>query len=155
MKAERARLTRVGLALLVSSLADLALAGSAVGDIQAVIDGTVWRTFQNAFHRMDGAALNSVYADTVLRVTPDGLDTQGNFKQDNLTRFLENRARGDRIELDFWFDSRHTNAAVSYDVGFYRVRVVAASGESSDFFGQFHIVVRKINGCWKIVQDWD
>ena len=123
--------------------------------IQKKIDGTVWKTFKSAFERLDGKALNSVYADQVLRVTPEGLDTDGRFKQSNLTRFEQNQARGDRIELDFWFDSRHTNATVSYDVGFYRVRVISSPGKPDSFYGQFHIVLRNFDGQWKIVQDWD
>ena len=136
-------------------LATAAIAENEAGDIQQVIDETVWKTFQSAFERMDGEALNSVYADDVLRVTPAGLDTRSSFKQANETRFQENKARGDRIALDFWFDSRHTNPTVSYDVGFYRVRVTAASGATSDFYGQFHIVLKNLNGQWKIAQDWD
>ena len=43
----------------------------------------------------------------------------------------------------------------SYDVGFYRVGVTATSGQTDYFYGQFHIVLNKIDGHWKIVQDWD
>ncbi len=146
---------RIASIVLISLIATAAIARSEADEIREVIDRTVWKRFQMAFERMNGEALNSVYADEVLRVTPAGLDTQGNFKRANLTRFLENRSRGDRIALDFWFDSRQTNSTTSYDVGFYRVRVTAASGETSDFYGQFHIVLKKLNGHWKIVQDWD
>jgi len=122
---------------------------------QQEIDRTVWRVFQNAFENRDGKALNSVYAENVLRVTPQGLDTQNAFKQSNRTRFAENTANGDQITLDFWFDSRHTSTSTSYEVGFYRMGVVASSGPTKYFYGQFHIVLRNIEGRWKIVQDWD
>ena len=136
-------------------VASTCFAESDVDAIHKAIDETVWKTFERAFERMDGEALNSVYADDVLRVTPEGLDTTGAFKRANLSRFDENKARGDRIALDFWFDSRQTSANVSYDVGFYRVGITAASGETSYFYGQFHIVLKKLDGEWKIVQDWD
>ena len=136
-------------------LATVAFADTDTADVQRVIDKTVWKAFQSAFERLDGEALNSVYADDVLRVTPDGLDNRGRFKLANKTRFQENKVRGDRIKLDFWFDSRHTNASVSYDVGFYRIRITSSSGETSSFYGQFHIVLKNIDGSWKIVQDWD
>ncbi len=146
---------RIASLLLIALVSTTAIARSEIAEVQDEIDKTVWKTFQQAFERMDGEALNSVYADEVLRATPEGLDTQGNFKQANLTRFLENKRRGDRIALDFWLDSRRTSSTVSYDVGFYRVRVTASSGETSEFYGQFHIVLKKLNGQWKIVQDWD
>ena len=73
------------------------------------IDTTVWKAFQDAFQALDGKALNDVYADNVLRITTDGIDTQSQFKEANVTRFAENIKNGDRIALDFWLDSRQTN----------------------------------------------
>ena len=148
-------MTRITLGMLVTLVATAVSAEDEVRAIQDEIDATVWKTFQSAFERMDGEALNSVYAEDVLRVTPEGLDTQARFKQTNRTRFEVNKANDDRIALDFWFDSRQTNSTVSYDVGFYRVRVTAPSGETNSFYGQFHIVLKKLEGQWKIAQDWD
>ncbi len=146
---------RMTLGVLFALVAAVGFANSEISATQKVIDRTVWKTFQNAFEQLDGEALNSVYADAVLRVTPEGLDTRGQFKQTNKTRFEENIAMGDRIALDFWFDSRHTNMTTSYDVGFYRIGVTSSSRTTTYFYGQFHIVLQKINGHWKIVQDWD
>lgn len=148
-------LIRIALATLLALCATALTADSGVNAVQKVIDQTVWKKFQSAFEQLDGDALNAVYGAQVLRVTPDGLDTSNQFKQANKTRFDANISRGDRIELDFWFDSRHTNATTSYDVGFYRVGVTSAAGTTSHFYGQFHIVLKKIQGQWKIVQDWD
>ncbi len=140
--------------------APLAVAGSTVSDsqvvqIQQTIDTTVWKPFKTVFESLDGDALNLVYAQKVIRVTPEGIDTKNRFKQYNKTRFAANVAQGDRIGLDFWFDSRKTNATTSYDVGFYRMSITAAAGTTEHFYGQFHIVLKKRRGQWKIVQDWD
>lgn len=141
------------LALLTASVDSAELDTKAV---QEEIDRSVWKTFQRAFAELDGEALNSVYANTVLRVTPDGgLDTQSRFKQTNRTRFAENIANGDQIALDFWFDSRHTNMTTSYEVGFYRLGITSTAGQTDLFYGQFHIVLQKIEGHWQIIQDWD
>ena len=148
-------MTRLVTGFLMLLVASVGVADSKVDAIQEVVDGTVWKTFKSAFERLDGKALNSVHADEVLRVTPAGLDTQGQFKRTNETRFEENIANGDRITLDFWFDSRHTDATTSYEVGFFRVGVTSASGDTNYFYGQFHIILRKIGDDWKIVQDWD
>ncbi len=148
-------MSRITKGVLASILSVSVWADIGNGSVQQAIDASIWKPFQDAFEHMDGEALNALYAEDVLRVTPQGLDTRGGFKQFNKTRFDANRARGDRIELDFWFDSRHTGSTVSYDVGFYRVRMIAASGEATSFFGQFHIVLKNLDGQWKIVQDWD
>ena len=123
--------------------------------IQKEIDQTVWKPFQKAFETLDGDALNATYADEVLRVTPQGIDTENAFKKANAERFAANKKNGDRISLDFWFDSRKTNETTSYEVGFYRIGFTSKSGETQYSYGQFHIVLQKINGQWKITQDWD
>ena len=122
--------------------------------VQSEIDQTLWKPFKAAFENGDGKALNSLYAEQVLRVTPDGIDTENQFKNANLRRFENNKISGTTIRLDFWFDSRKTNAATSYEVGFYRMKLVSAAGEKT-IFGQFHIVLKKLDGRWQITQDWD
>ncbi|WP_299679278.1 hypothetical protein [uncultured Dokdonia sp.] len=123
--------------------------------IQKEIDKMVWKPFQMAFETLDGDALNATYADHVLRVTPQGIDTENAFKKGNAERFASNRKNGDKISLDFWFDSRKTNKTTSYEVGFYRIGFTSKGGETQYSYGQFHIVLEKINGQWKITQDWD
>jgi len=122
--------------------------------IQKEIDETVWKHFQSAFENLDAAALNATYAEEVLRVTPEGIDTEGAFKARNITSFQTSKQGGVRIALDFWFDSRHTNTKTSYEVGFYRISVTA-NNDTNYLYGQFHIVLQKQNGVWKITQDWD
>ena len=123
--------------------------------IQKEIDQTVWKPFQKAFETLDGDALNATYANQVLRVTPQGIDTKNAFKKGNTERFAANRKNGDNISLDFWFDSRKTNETTSYEVGFYRIGFTSKEGDTQYSYGQFHIVLEKINRQWKITQDWD
>jgi len=125
-----------------------------VENIQMEIDKSLWKPFQIAFETIDGPALNALYAEQVLRVTPNGIDTQNRFKEANLKRFEENIASETNIQLDFWFDSRHTNSTTSYEVGFYKMKLTNAKEENTTY-GQFHIVLKKIDGLWKITQDWD
>ncbi|WP_143751894.1 nuclear transport factor 2 family protein [Maribacter sp. 4U21] len=124
-------------------------------NIQREIDTSVWRPFQKAFEALDGEALNRTYAKEVLRVTLNGIDTNNSFKSDNIKRFDKNREDGASITLDFWFDSRHTNETTSYEVGFYKIGTTYTGKELSYNYGQFHIVIKKIDGHWKITQDWD
>lgn len=58
------------------------------------------------------------------------------------------------FDLIFWFDSRKTNATTSYDIGYYRIQSTNIDAANS-IYGQFHIVLQKLNGTWKITQDWD
>jgi ketosteroid isomerase-like protein len=122
--------------------------------IQQEIDKTVWKPFHDAFENADGKALNALYADEVLRVSYGKIDTQEEFKSKNLKNFEESKKLNVQIELDFWFDSRSTNENTSYEVGYYRI-IRTVDGKSTKYYGQFHIVLKKVNGIWKITQDWD
>ena len=116
---------------------------------------TLWKPFQKAFESLNGEAVNALYADEVLRVTPAGIDTEEKFKDGNLQRFTTYRKDNLKMNLDFWLDDRKTSESHSYEVGFYRVMFVLPSGQIDTFYGQFHIVLEKIDGVWKITQDWD
>lgn len=126
-----------------------------IDTLHAEIDAQVWKPFKQAFENLDAQALNATYADEVLRVTPDGIDTENAFRAKNVERFTRNKADGVTIALDFWFDSRKTNTTTSYEVGFYRIRFTSKNGDASVVCGQFHIVLKKRAGKWKITQDWD
>ncbi|TMU54844.1 nuclear transport factor 2 family protein [Flagellimonas algicola] len=145
---------RIVLLLFTLSLTFSGYSQTGIEQFQNEIDMTVWKPFKKAFETLDGEELNAIYAEEVLRVTPQGIDTENVFKAKNLKRFKTNKAEGVSIALDFWFDSRHTNEATSYEVGFYRIGFTSKD-ETNYSYGQFHIVLKKINGHWKITQDWD
>lgn len=122
--------------------------------VQKEINQNLWKPFKAAFETIDGPALNALYGKQVLRITPNGIDTKNKFKEDNLKRFEKNRKTKTNIQLDFWFDSRHTNFDTSYEVGFYRMKLKNLDNVNT-IYGQFHIVLKKEDGVWKITQDWD
>lgn len=121
---------------------------------QVAIDHQVWKPFHAAFEARDAKALNALYADEVLRVTPAGVDTQSLFKQQNIKSYENSKANGTKTSLDFWFESRQTTDDTSYEVGIFKI-TSETNGTSSTFYGQFHIVIKQIDGVWKITQDWD
>lgn len=122
--------------------------------IQKEIDQDLWKAFKSAFENLNPEKLNSLYADEVLRVTPKGIDTENNFRNDNIKRLTDYQKNQTDLQLDFWFDSRHTNETTSYEVGFYSMILTHTDGAKT-MYGQFHIVLEKISGEWKITQDWD
>lgn len=137
---------------ILSSFSTLAQTNSI--EIQQHIDKTVWASFQKAYEARDADALNAIYAKDVIRVTPNGIDTKDDFKHKNIENFKASKESKTEIKLDFWFDSRHTNEDTSYEVGFYKIGLTT-NGKTQHIYGQFHIVLKKIEGVWKITQDWD
>ncbi|MDH7448037.1 hypothetical protein [Aquimarina sp. 2201CG14-23] len=140
--------------LLLLSLSTNIIGQINVTEIQKNIDQTVWKPFQKAYEALNAESLNAIYADEVLRVTPEGIDAQNEFKRRNQESLKASKENKTQIKLDFWFDSRRTNEDTSYEVGFYKIGITANS-ETQYIYGQFHIVLKKIKGIWKITQDWD
>jgi len=140
--------------LIVAFLVVFNVKGQNVSVLQKEIDFQVWRPFKEAFESMDGEMLNQLYAEDVLRVTPNGIDTHGAFKKANVVRFKERKQSGSKIMLDFWFESRNTNEDTSYEVGVFKIVTISGENEST-VYGQFHIVLKKIDDQWLITQDWD
>ena len=126
-----------------------------VESIRKAIDTQVWYPFHDAFENLNPVGLNELYAEDVIRVTPAGLDTEEVFKKTNVVRFNKNKKDGIKILLDFWFESRDTDATTSYEVGFFKITSTDNSGVSRETYGQFHIVIKQIEGVWKITQDYD
>jgi len=74
--------------LFVAIISSLKMTGqTSVVEIQKHIDKTVWAPFQKAYEAKDADALNIIYADEVIRVTPNGIDTDGVFKRKNVESF--------------------------------------------------------------------
>lgn len=132
----------------------LAQDANAQKEIQNKIDEEVWKTFMTAFESSDGPALNALYGPKVIRVTPNGLDISNEFKKENIKRFAAAKKAGANVDLDFWFEHRHTLSEASYEVGYFRISS-EVSGQKTVFYGQFHIYLQRIEGSWKITQDWD
>lgn len=122
--------------------------------IQQDINQNLWAPLKQAFETLDAPTLNALYAKEVLRVTPRAIDTENNFKSNHEERFKNYRNTQTKIQLDFWFDSRHTRADTSYEIGFYRMKLRGLKGVNT-VYGQFHIVLKKEGGAWKITQDGD
>ncbi|WP_282125056.1 hypothetical protein [Marinifilum flexuosum] len=140
--------------LLIMCISGLSSAQINMERIQKDINQSVWKEFKSAFERIDAIALNNLYADQTLRVTPNGIDTENSFKTANVERFQMLKEKAAIVKLDFWFESRHTNLNTSYEVGYYKI-ATKIDDETSIHYGQFHIVLKKISNTWKIVQDWD
>ncbi len=121
---------------------------------QAEIDQEIWLPFTQAYQNFDGIAFNALHSDDVLRVSPWGIRKGADYKQSNLKGYRKNKAAGKKREIFFWLEHRQTTSDLSYEVGYYKVSISSKEG-TRDHYARFHVLIRKIDGQWKIVQDWD
>lgn len=121
---------------------------------QAEIDQEVWLPFTVAYQNYDGEAFNALHSDDVLRVSPWGIRKGADYKKSNLEGYRKNKVSGKKREILFWLEHRQTTSDLSYEVGYYKVSITSQEG-TRDHYARFHVLIRKINDQWKIVQDWD
>ncbi|WP_421763286.1 nuclear transport factor 2 family protein [Ekhidna sp.] len=115
------------------------------------INNMVWKPFTQAWEANDGEAFNKIHSKDVWRINPGRLLIGEEYKSRNSMRM--NGVKKDRI-IEFTFETRTSNGDNAYEVGYYRI--TDTSGLEPKFYvGRFHVALKKIDGQWKIIQDWD
>ncbi len=126
--------------------------GQEVQDAKEQVNTQVWQAFKTAYEARDSEAFKVIHTDDVLRVNDGGVKTAPEyFASIDSWR----KSNGTSITIDFAFENRQYNANTGYETGYYRVIYTRENGESINYYGQFHVVLRLVNGRWKIAQDFD
>lgn len=121
--------------------------------IEAEINETIWKPFKSSYEAWDWEMFNSLHTDDVLRVHDGGIQ-QGQEYKDANRAYFESANKG-QITIDFVMERRTYAENVGYEVGFYRVIYKLPEKDDYTSYGRFHVVLKKIDGQWKIAQDRD
>lgn len=123
------------------------------GEIQKSIDSQVWAKFKQALETHDGALFNSVHTDDIVRGWPGQLMIGKDYKEHNKKIFNPNRDLD--VKFDLSFEHREAKDDVAIDIGYYRMELKRPGKDTKVNIGKFHVSLRKLDGEWKITQDWD
>ncbi|WP_420576089.1 YybH family protein [Ekhidna sp.] len=118
---------------------------------QKEIDEQVWIPFTKAWEANDGKAYNAVHTDDVWRINPGRLLVGDEYRNRNKERMY---GQSNKNIIEFSFETRTSNGNNAYEVGYYRITSPSDSGNQY-YVGRFHVALKKIDGVWKIAQDWD
>ncbi|MDX1940661.1 MAG: nuclear transport factor 2 family protein [Saprospiraceae bacterium] len=122
--------------------------------IQKTIDEQVWLPFIKTFNAFDGEGFNALHTKDVLRGGPWGIQTGEEYWKNNLESNKKGKESGGKKSIAFRFEHRVARDSIAYEVGYYKVKYTH-DGEERTGYGRFDVVLRKVNGVWKIAQDWD
>ncbi len=142
---------------LLVSFAVVALFGSSMAQTVAdEIDRDVWHPFVKTFSSFDDPGFIAVHTHDVVRVSRDGATILvGN---DYVESIRNNFAQGRETEtvrtIEFTFTERLHKDKTAFEVGYYRIRS-ARGGQEYVGYGKFQVVLRKVDGRWKIAVDSD
>ena len=129
------------------------MAYSQDSEIQKDIDQQVWEVFKKSYAARDAALFNSIHTDDVLRISSREIRIGDEYKNqiaENYKRPFEGS-----ISIDFRFEHRVHREEVAFEVGYYKVNRTNADGKEANFYGRFNVLLKKLDGIWKIAQDWD
>lgn len=138
--------------LILISLISLASVCNAQTE-QQEINEQVWKPFIKHFNENNTAGFMSVHSKDVIR-SPRDAKKIWNWEEYNREQGFGDkedvRAKRKRT-LDLRFTERIANKDTAIEVGIYKT----SYGENQNYYGRFHVVLRKENGIWKILVDTD
>ena len=81
----------------------------------------------------------------------------------NWEEYNKNQTWGDQEEkklnrkrlLELRFTERIANGNLAFDVGVYKTAYIHPDGKIMNYYGRFHVVLKKESGVWKILVDTD
>ena len=119
------------------------------------IDEQVWKPFVKSWEAFDAKTFNNLHTNDVLRVNKRGIKIGNQYKDGILAAFGQALERGDNRTIEFRFEERNVGPDIAYEVGYYKITAHGAGPEANDYYARFHVLMTKIEGKWKIAQDWD
>ncbi|MGH1363764.1 MAG: YybH family protein [Calditrichia bacterium] len=114
----------------------------------------IWKPFMEAYNQFDADGFNALHSDDILRANAWGIRIGQEYKDSNSMRYDEAKTRGDQRSIELRFEQRLVRENIAYEVGYYKILRIR-NGKEEEFYGRFHVVLKKFEDEWKIVQDWD
>src|SRR5690349_20922155 len=142
---------------LITCLLSGILVSSAAQTPQQEINQHVWKTFIKAYNSFDTELFMSLYASDVIRVPRDDkkilsfAEYRKNINREN--QF--NKNYNIKASLEVRFTERVHTATTAYETGIYKIDLIENTGKKATIYNSFMVVLRNINGQWKICVDAD
>ena len=120
------------------------------------IDRDVWHPFVETFSKFDVAGFMAVHTYDVIRVSRDGgsILIGDDYAESMRNNFAQGKENGTVRSIEFTFIERLHKDNTAFEVGYYRIKG-ARGGQEYVGYGKFQVVLRKVDGTWKIAVDSD
>lgn len=116
----------------------------------------VWYKFYQAFDSLDYELMAEIHAEDLIRISggrkiSDYETYINNYKK----RFDDKRKKGETNEISLRFFERINNDSIASERGVYQLIRNKNRHDEKTYYGQFHVILMKENGTWKIFMDYD
>ena len=123
-------------------------------DLEAI--NTTWAKFYKAFETLDYTLMADIHAKDLVRVSGGrriiDYDTYiTNYK----ASFERDKTAGQTSHITLRFFERLCNGATASERGIYRLIRNKGTDKEQAYYGQFHVLMKKMDDHWKITMDYD
>jgi ketosteroid isomerase-like protein len=121
------------------------------------INKTVWNAFIESFATDNYKLFESIHSTDLFRVPADGdtIFNFGEYMQQSVGTFNYIRDNEVTRHIDLRFIERINNGELASETGIYEFTVDKGTNKEKSYYGKFHVLLRKENGVWKILSDYD
>jgi hypothetical protein len=117
---------------------------------------TTWKKFYKAFETLDYTLMAEIHSQDLVRVSGGkrivDYDTYiNNYK----AGFEHDKTGGQTSTISLRFFERINNDSTASERGIYKLVRNKGTNNEEAYYGQFHVLLKKSNGVWKITMDYD
>jgi ketosteroid isomerase-like protein len=118
------------------------------------INTHVWIPFTKSYETYDYSLFSSIHSQELVRISADGKSIKA------FPEYIEsykNRWKNSEKKqtISFRFIERIVNNAFASERGIYKLTVNLNTSEEKSYYGKFHVLLKRVNGKWKIIMDYD
>lgn len=126
-------------------------------EILKAIDQEIWLPFIKAFAEGKADDYIALHSRQLVRPMGDAkrIDPYDRWSAGTRGMFKSFADRGTKAAIDFRFLERIANEDTASERGIFEFSMTNAKGETQKSYGKFHVILRKEDGKWKILMDYD
>lgn len=95
----------------------------------------------------------SIHTNDILRINAWGIK-QGKIYKNRIVNSYSKKSDRTRT-IAFWIEQSVYSKTISHQIGYYAVTYKEPNKKDKTTYAQFQVPLKKINGIWKIWQDFD
>ncbi|PWH82093.1 hypothetical protein DIS18_12570 [Algibacter marinivivus] len=118
------------------------------------INTDLWENFTKAFEDLDYNLFSSLHSNDLVRVSGNSQSIK------DLTEYIESyknhwKDKAINQTISFRFLERICNNYKASERGIYKLTRNPNTANEKSYYGKFHVILKKENGIWKILVDYD
>jgi len=138
------------------SVASKGIAQEKQNEVQ-LINEQVWSKFYEAFSTLNYKLMAEIHHKNLIRISGNGkkISDYESYIEGYKNSFQQSNEKEENREIALRFFERFNNEDTASERGIYQLTINKGKEDERMFYGQFHVLHKKVDGVWKIFIDYD